>query len=69
MSKPREIIVAHPSRVAQADQVAAAEPRKTPNKVVLRDWIPDTHVYVLDVEQLEKQLDARLDELGDQLRF
>jgi hypothetical protein len=47
-----EIVAAHPSRVAQADQTQAAQPRKEPSAVVLRDWLPMTHVYVFNLDEI-----------------
>jgi ATP:corrinoid adenosyltransferase len=55
-----EIIAAHPSRVAQADQIAAAEPRREPSTVVLDEWLPTTHVYVLNLDEMQRMLDESL---------
>lgn len=52
-----EVIAAHPSRVAQADQVQAAEPRKDPSKVILSDWLPTDKVYIIDLDALTKLTD------------
>jgi hypothetical protein len=41
-----KVVVAHPSRVSQADQIAAKEQI---DKVLLRDLVPTTHVYILDL--------------------
>lgn len=46
-----KLVVAHPTRVAQADQIAAEEQIE---KVVLRDLVPTTHVYILDLDELTK---------------
>jgi hypothetical protein len=45
-----ELIVAHPSRVAAADQIQAAAPRKTPSSVVLSDYVTDK-VFVIDLDR------------------
>jgi hypothetical protein len=49
-----ELIVAHPSRVAHADQVQAAEPRLERSQVVLRDFVPTSHVYVLNLAYMRE---------------
>lgn len=46
-----KVVVAHPSRVAQADQVAADEGVET---VRLSRFAPTTHVYILDLDALTK---------------
>lgn len=46
-----KVVVAHPSRVAQADQIAA---REGVERVVLRDLAPTTHAYVIDLDELLK---------------
>ncbi len=42
-------VVAHPTRVAEADQLAAAEAIE---RVVLKRFAPTTHVYILDIDKL-----------------
>jgi hypothetical protein len=46
-----KLVVAHPSRAAQADQVAAAEQIKD---VTLNEFVPTTHAYILDLDELTK---------------
>ena len=46
-----KVLFAHPSRVAQADQIAAAEAIKA---VELRSLVPTTHVYIVDLDELLK---------------
>lgn len=41
-------VVAHPSRVAEADQLAATEQAG----VILKTFCPTTHLYVFDFDQL-----------------
>lgn len=49
-----KIVVAHPSQVAVADQIAAA----CGDRVVLREICPMTHVYLLDLDKLTKLSDT-----------
>lgn len=46
-----KVVVAHPSRVAQADQVAAFAGIPI---VALREICPATHVYIIDLDELTK---------------
>jgi hypothetical protein len=46
-----KVVAAHPSRVAQADQVAAENDVK---RVHLSRFCPTTHVYVIDLDYLTK---------------
>lgn len=43
------VVAAHPSRVAQADQLAAAEGI---DSVKLSSACPTTHLYVIDLDEL-----------------
>lgn len=47
-----ELIVAHPSRVAAADQVQAAAPRKDPSSVVLSELVSDANVFVINLDHV-----------------
>lgn len=44
-----KVVAAHPSRVAQADQLAAAEGI---DRVKLSDYVPPTHLYVIDMDEI-----------------
>lgn len=46
-----KVVVAHPIRVAQADQFAADQHVE---KVALHTFCPTTHVYVVDFDYLAK---------------
>lgn len=46
-----KVVVAHPTRVAEADQVAADQGVK---RVDLSKFVPTTHVYILDLDELTK---------------
>lgn len=46
-----KVVAAHPSRVAQADQIAAAEGIA---QVKLDSYVPTTHVYVIDLDELTR---------------
>lgn len=46
-----KVVVAHPSRVAQADQIAAAEEA---GRVELREFCSTEYAYILDLDELTK---------------
>jgi len=45
------VVLAHPTRAAHADQIAA---REQIERVVLNAYAPTTHVYILDLDELAK---------------
>lgn len=46
-----KLVVAHPDRVAQADQIAA---QNDIERVKLSRFVPTTHAYIVDVDALTK---------------